>query len=194
MCCPPYLPPPTLTCHHPPSLCPPLSPFTHLPPSCPSACPLRPPALFVAWPSTCDHCRGPCLHAHLPLPALPSHLAHVTASAALPSRACHSHDMVVTDHPRCTIVTEAAPHQPPVMHPCTGTHLSRSILDPTLSPSRTRFQFHLPLALSTPFSMPHSSFTTESQASTSTSTSKTTKQLDACTRARTRQGAGGTMA
>ena len=132
MCRPPYLPPPTLTCHHPPSLCPPLSPFAHLPPSCPSAHPFRPPALFVAWPLTCDHCHGPHLHAHLPSPALPSCLTP-----------CHSHNMVITDHPRCAIVAEAAPHQPPVMHPCAGTHLSHSILDPTLSPSRTWFQFHL---------------------------------------------------
>ena len=110
-CRPPYLPPLTLTCHHPPSSCPQLSPFAHLPPSCLSAHPLRPLALFVAWPLTCDHRRGPRLHVHLPSPAPPSRLAPH-----------HSHDMVVTDHPRYAIVAEAAPRQPPVTRPCAHHH------------------------------------------------------------------------
>ena len=46
----------------------------------------------------CDHRCGPRLHAHPPLPAPPSHLTLY-----------HSRDAIVTDHPRCAIVAEAAP-------------------------------------------------------------------------------------
>ena len=109
-CCLPYVPPPMLTCHYLPSLCHPPSPFAHLPPSCLASHPLQPPALFVAQPSTCNHRHGPHLHVCPPLPVPPSHL--------MP---CHSHDVIVTNHPRHTVIAEAAPHQPPGRTPAPTT-------------------------------------------------------------------------
>ena len=96
---PPSLFMPTTLSFHPPATLLPVRPPSLTPG------PIRGPALDVQ--PLC----GPHLHMHPPSPVPPSHLAlH------------HSCDEVITDHPRCTVVAEAASPPATSNAPCTHHH------------------------------------------------------------------------